>query len=96
MIYPLFSYEDGTEVTASKPDSNGNVTLYIERFDERIDSFINATIVIPNASIKSSYGYTQEELDNMLVKYSKMQYDIIEYIKNKSKWFKGIYVVLIK
>ena len=33
MLYPIFSFEDGTEVTASKPDVNGKIFLYIEKFD---------------------------------------------------------------
>ena len=62
MLYPLFTYEDGTEVTASKPDEKGNVSIYIERFDVKKDAFINATIVLPGATVKSSSGYDEKEL----------------------------------
>lgn len=34
MLYSVFTYEDGTEVTASKPNKNGSVTLYVEKFAE--------------------------------------------------------------
>lgn len=83
MIYPLFTYEDGTEVTASRPDSSGNVLVYVEKFDEEKDAFINATIVLPSVTIQSSSGYSKSELDEMLSEYSKIQDDIIGYVKDK-------------
>ncbi|MCR4908535.1 MAG: hypothetical protein K5985_06855 [Lachnospiraceae bacterium] len=85
MLYPLFSYDDGTEVTASKPDENGKIFIYVEKFDNELDGFINATIAIPNASVVSSTGYSQKELDEMVSEYSKIQEDIISYIMDKVK-----------
>ena len=85
MLYPLFTYKDGTEVTASKPDENGNVSIYIERFDADKDAFINATIVLPNARVKSSSGYDEKELNEMLSDFSEIQEDIIGYIIEKVK-----------
>jgi len=85
MLYPLFTYEDGTEVTASKPDANGNICLYVEKFDMDKDAFINATIILPNATVKSSSGYSKEELDEMLSEYSELREDIIGYIMDKVK-----------
>ncbi len=83
MLYPIFTYDDGTEVTASKPDQNGDISLYIEKFDTKEDQFINATIVIPNARILSSSGYSEEELNMMLEEYSQLQDDIIGYVMEK-------------
>lgn len=83
MVYPIFSYDDGTEVTASKPDISGNVFLYVEKFDEEKDSFVNATFIIPNARIDSYFGYSEEEVNEMLRQYSEVQDDIVDYVKEK-------------
>lgn len=85
MFYPIFTYEDGTEVTASKPDEHGNVDLYVEKFDKEKDTFIHATFVLPNATVKSSSGYDERELNDMLSKYSEIQDDIIGYVMDKVK-----------
>ncbi|MCR4717243.1 MAG: hypothetical protein K5656_08685 [Lachnospiraceae bacterium] len=83
MLYPIFSYEDGTEVTASKPDDDGNISVYIEKFDNEKDSFINATVILPNSTVKSSVGYSEKELDAMVCEYSKIQDNIIRYVMDK-------------
>ncbi len=83
MRYPIFSYDDGTEVTASKPDDNGNILLYIERFDSESDSFINATIMLPELSIVSVNGYDNMELDELIEEYSEVKEDIIGYVMEK-------------
>ncbi len=85
MLYPIFTYDDGTEVTASKRDSSGNISLYIEKFDASKDMFVNATIVIPNATVISSSGYNEKELQDMLDEYSEIEEDIIGYIIEKEK-----------
>lgn len=85
MVYPIFSFEDGTEVTASKPDVNGKVSLYIEKFDINMDMFINATIELPGAYLKSSNGYTNDELDDMIKEYAKIQSDIIAFVIEKER-----------
>lgn len=85
MLYPIFSFEDGTEVTASKPDVDGKVSLYIEKFDINKDMFINATIELPGAYLISSNGYTKDELDDMIKEYAKVQGDIIAFVMEKEK-----------
>ena len=85
MLYPIFSFEDGTEVTASKPDVNGKVSLYIEKFDINKDMFINATIELPGAYLKASNGYTNDELDAIIKEYAKIQSDIIAFVSEKEK-----------
>ncbi len=62
MLYPIFKYNDGTEVTASKLDSNGRVLLYVEKFNQKKDAFVNATIVLPDGVIESSSGHTKKNL----------------------------------
>ena len=83
MLYPIISYEDGTEVTASKPDSNGRITLYTEKFDKEADEFIYAEILIPNPTVVSSRGYDREALDEMLRDYAEIQDDVMEYVMDK-------------
>lgn len=85
MLFPVFSYDDGTEVTASKPDNNGNILLYVEKFDVMKDEFVNATFILPTARVKSSYGYSEKELTDMSQRYLEIQNDIIEYIMEKVK-----------
>lgn len=85
MVYPIFSFEDGTEVTASKPDINGKVSLYIEKYDIDKDMFTNATIELPGAYLRSSNGYSNDELDDMLKEYAKIQSDIIAFVSEKEK-----------
>jgi hypothetical protein len=85
MRYPVFSYDDGTEVTASKPDARGNIMLYIEKFDRDSDSFINATVSLPNLSIVSSNGYDKKDLEEMLEEYAEVKEDIIDYVMEKVK-----------
>ncbi len=80
MLYPVFTYEDGTEVTASKPDAYGKVLLYIEKFDASRDQFINATIILPDNVVKSSTGYNEQELAEMLKEYAEIKDDIIDYV----------------
>ena len=83
VLYPIFTYSDGTEVTASKPNAEKQVFLYIEKFDIQKDSFINATIVLPGAKIQSSSGYSEVELDEMVGLYSEIQDDILDYVMEK-------------
>ena len=83
MRYPIFSYDDGTEVTASKPDENGNILLYIEKFDRESDGFINATVRLPDLTIVSVNGYDSNELDELIEEYSEVKEDIIDYVMEK-------------
>lgn len=85
MLYPIISYEDGTEVTASKPDAEGKVAVYTEKFDTTTDSFIFAEIILPDAVVKSSNGYSDKELKKLINRYSKLQNDIIGYVTEKVK-----------
>lgn len=85
MLYPIFSYDDGTEVTASKPDLNGNIKLYIEKFDTEKDMFINATFFLPGVTIVSFNGYSEDEINVMIKEYKEIQDDVINYVKELEK-----------
>ncbi len=85
MRYPIFSYDDGTEVTASKPGVKGSLMLFIERFDRASDGFINATVMLPELSIVSVNGYDSKELNELIEEYSEVKEDIIDYVMEKVK-----------
>ena len=85
MLFPIFSYDDGTEVTASKPDNDGKISLYIEKFDKKNDEFINATIIMPDVTVKTSHGYSERELEDMLSEYSEIKEDIMSYVLERTK-----------
>ncbi len=82
MKHPIISYADGTEVTASSYQ-NGKVRIYTEKWDDEKDKFISAEIVIPDAKVVMNEGYSEEEISNMLSRYTAIQSDIIDYIKEK-------------
>ncbi len=85
MLYPVFSYDDGTEVTASNPDESGNILLYVEKFDTQLDCFVNATFQLPGVNIVSSSGYSKEKVDAMVKEYLAIQDDIVDYVMDKVK-----------
>lgn len=80
MFYPIFTLEDGTEATASKPDENGNVFLYVEKFDSTKNMFDKVTFQLPGVAIISSCGYSTDELKTMQKEYSVIQNDIVSYV----------------
>ena len=83
MMYPVFSYDDGTEVTASSPEKDGSIILYVEHFDAQRDEFINATFRLPGVVLISSNGYSEKELDAMSREYKAVQDDIMNYVMDK-------------
>lgn len=85
MIYPVFSYDDGTEVTASKPDEKGKVLLHVEKFDAEKDSFIYVTFVLPDMEVESFQGYDQQEMEDLRKKYSDIKEDIMGFVKEKEE-----------
>jgi hypothetical protein len=85
MLYPIISYGDGTEVTASRMSDDGTVKVYIEKFDESKDSFINIEMLIPKAKVISSSGYDKSDIDSFVKRISAIEKDILEYVKEKGK-----------
>lgn len=77
MLYPILTTNDGTEITASKPDINGVIFVYLEKFDVEKDMFVHATITIPNVSIYSYAGYTEKEIKELLQYIHKIEKEII-------------------
>lgn len=83
MLYPIFSYDDGTEVTASKPDAQGNILIYTERFDTKLDQFIHTTIVLPEITLKENTGYPDDEVKKMLEIYALIKDDITDFVNQQ-------------
>ena len=42
MLYPIVTYSDSKKITASKMNGDRTVSLYIEKFNKELDSFIHA------------------------------------------------------
>ena len=82
MKHPLYTYDDGTEVTASSV-RDGKVRVYTERWDSDRDMFVNAEIVIPDGTVISSNGYSEAEISALVAKYQKLADDIMECIQEK-------------
>ena len=82
MKHPLYTYDDGTEVTASSV-RDGKVRVYTERWDSGRDMFVNAEILIPDGTVISSNGYSEAEVFTLVNKYQKLAEDIIEYVQEK-------------
>ena len=85
MRYPIFTYNDGTEVTASKLTQTNSLRIYTEKWDDSADAFIFAEISLPDGEILSSSGYTDEELRKMKNRYLTLSEDIISYVREKEK-----------
>ena len=82
MKHPLYTYDDGTEVTASSV-RDGKVRVYTERWDSDRDMFVNAEIVIPDGIVISFNGYSEAEVSALVAKYQKLADDIMECIQEK-------------
>ena len=80
MKHPLYTYNDGTEVTASSV-KDGEVRVFTERWDSTRDMFVNTEIVIPNGTVLSQNGYSETELNKLVERYKKLSADIIEYVQ---------------
>lgn len=63
------------------PD-NWDLQFQIELYKQTFD---RATIMLPAANIKSSSGYSDEELAGMISEYSELKDDIISYVMEKAK-----------
>lgn len=82
MKHPLYTYDDGTEVTVSSVQ-DGKVRVCTERFDADRDMFFTAIISIPDGEVLSSSGYPESEVKAMVSLYTKLSSDIIEYVMEK-------------
>ena len=57
MIYPLLSLYDGTEITFTDLQNDGNIIVYVET-PNAIDGFHSLECVLPNFEIKNVRGYS--------------------------------------
>ena len=84
MLIPVFTLDDGTEITASRPDEKGNITLYVEKIDKTQDSFASVSVLLPGTRILSCNGYSPEDAQSMAEEFLQIQEDIIGYVKEKT------------
>lgn len=83
MKYPVFTYDDGTEVTASKINVDGTFKLYIEKWDNTRNGFNHLMILLPENQILECEGYDSNEIKSMCEYYDLLKEDIKEYIEEK-------------
>jgi len=83
MKYPVFTYDDGTEVTASSISEDDSFRLYIEKWDEERNDFIHLLLQMPEGTVIENNGYTTDEAVRMCHDYNIIWADIFDYIKEK-------------
>ena len=88
MLYPILTLSDeySTEITASKPDRNNEVKVFVEWVNN--DDFENITFLI--SAEKKAYIIEQNTKDEVRMKrylnlVEKMRADILDYISDKGK-----------
>jgi hypothetical protein len=90
MLYPILSLSDdySTEITASKPNDNNEIKVYVEWVDN--DDFENITYLISSNNQTIVIEQNTNSNSEVRLKYyydliEKMKNDIIEYIDDKQK-----------
>ena len=90
MLYPILSLSDdySTEITASKPNDNNEIKVYVEWVDN--DDFENITYLISSNNRTIVIEQNTNSNSEVRLKYyydliEKMKNDIIEYIDDKQK-----------
>lgn len=63
MKYPFMKIEnDGTEITYNPPDIYNHIQVYLERWNQKDNTFNDLTIEIPDGKLISNHGYTEDEV----------------------------------
>ncbi len=88
MLYPILSLSDdfNTEITASKPNDNNEVKVYVEWVNN--DDFDNiAYLISPNKPTTVIEQDTKDEVKarQYFLLVEKMKTDILDYIVEKQK-----------
>ena len=65
MIYPLLSLYDGTEITFTDLQNDGNIIVYVET-PNAIDGFHSLECVLPDYEVRNVQGYSQSKRDKIL------------------------------
>jgi len=79
MLYPYMTLEDDTEIVHSDMDSNGNVSVCIERPIE--GGFQSATCELPSYTWKDIDGFSDKDLDAFQEIIEKGAHLILRYAK---------------
>lgn len=82
MKHPLYTLDDGTEITASSI-RDGKARICVEKYDNDLGTFQAAVFSIPDGRILLADHYTEEEVQAMVSRYLPLSRDILEHIREK-------------
>ena len=89
MIYPLLSLYDGTEITFTDLQNDGNIIVYVET-PNAIDGFHSLECVLPNFEIKNVQGYSALKQNKIL----EIIKDNVDRIMDQCFSFKEYYLLM--
>ncbi len=81
---PLASFNDGLEITYSdlkKDNENEYVVLYFEKPNDKRSGFDSAKFVYPGDSFSDVKGFSQKELDELMIHVKKTAPLALEFSK---------------
>lgn len=62
MRYPFIKENDNTEIVFSEIKEDGDVLVFFERWDEKIDNFDSMTVSLKDRKAYDIIGFTDEEV----------------------------------
>ncbi len=86
MFYPIITIykENNIEITASAPDKNGDILVYVEQWSPAINNFLNLKVKLPQKEILFN-NFPKEISDKLYSQIISMSEDIFEYISDQEK-----------
>lgn len=83
-IYPTEDHEQ-IEYTATSPDHDGNVEVYVEvpKLINHDWEFAHLTVLLPAGDIIESYGFTEQEQNEITNHIHNLQNEILEYVEDR-------------
>ncbi len=90
MKHPLYTLDDGTEITASSI-RDGKARIYVEKFDKEMDVFRSAMFSIPDGEICYFEHYTEDEVKAIVNRYLPLSREIMELIRQKGNLESSVY-----
>jgi hypothetical protein len=82
MIHPILTLFDEAEITASKPDANNNIKVYVEWVNK--DEFESITFLIDidkKLNIIKKETNDENKINHYTKMIEKMKEDIVEYVE---------------
>lgn len=81
---PLMSFNDGLEITYSDLKRDGNkefIVLYFEKPNGKKSGFNSAKFVYPGKEFSEVHGFTEAELDELMIHINKTAELALEFSK---------------